>query len=156
MLTFRESMHNQAHINHKSKVKPVLILALVFMLFGTALELYLLHHFESVQQAIPLICIGVLLLLVALTFFGWMRGVLRFFKLALILTALSGLYGTFLHLRANYEFEQEMRPTANNWDLFLESMSGALPALAPCTMVVLALIGYTYILLLNTNDNEKT
>ena len=149
-------MQNQERINHKSKVKSVLFIALVFMLFGTALELYLLHHFESVLQAIPLICIGALLMFVALSFFGRRHGAVRFFKLALLLTALSGLYGTFLHLRANYEFELEMKPTANNWDLFLESMSGALPALAPCSMIVLALLGYSYTLLLNTNDNEKT
>ena len=149
-------MQNQEHINQKPNIRTVLVLALVFMLFGTALELYLLHHYESLQQAIPMICIGALLLLMALSFFSWAHGVFRFFKLALILTALSGLYGTYLHLKANYEFELEMRPTANNWDLFMESMSGALPALAPCSMIVLALIGYSYTLLLNTNDNEKT
>ena len=149
-------MQNQAHIKQKPKLKAVLVLALVFMLFGTALELYLLHHYESVQQAIPLICIGALLLMMALSFFSWAHSVFRFFKSALILTALSGLYGTFLHLKANYEFELEMRPTANTWDLFLESMSGALPTLAPCSMIILALIGYSYTLLLNTNNNEKT
>lgn len=156
LLIFRPNMQNEAHINQKPKVRSILVLALVFMLLGTALELYLLHHFESVQQAIPLIFIGALLLLVALSFFSWAHGVFQFFKPVLLLTALSGLYGTFLHLKANYEFELEMKPTANNWDLFLESMSGALPALAPCSMIVLALIGYSYTLLLNTNDNEKT
>ena len=71
------------------------------------------------------------------------------FKLLLVITALSGIYGVFLHLRANYEFELEMKPTANNWDLFFESLSGALPALAPFSMVVLALIGYSYLILIN-------
>ena len=132
------------------------MLALVFMLFGTALELYLLHHYVSAQQAIPLICICALLILMTLSFFSWAHGFFRFFKPALVLTALSGLYGTFLHLKANFEFELEMTPTANNWDLFLESISGALPALAPCSMIVLALLGYSYTLLLNTNNNEKT
>ncbi|NAS30971.1 hypothetical protein GTQ40_08330 [Flavobacteriaceae bacterium R38] len=73
---------------------------------------------------------------------------MSFFKLVLIVTALSGFYGVFLHLRANYEFEQEMKPTANGWDLFLESLSGALPTLAPGSMVVLALLGYSYLIFL--------
>jgi hypothetical protein len=70
------------------------------------------------------------------------------FKVILGCTALSGIYGTFLHLRANYEFELEMKPNARDWDLFIESLSGALPTLAPGSMIVLALIGYSYILLL--------
>jgi hypothetical protein len=70
------------------------------------------------------------------------------FQILLGLTALSGVYGVFLHLRANYEFEQEMKPTAEPWDVFVESLAGALPSLAPASMIVLALIGYSYLLLL--------
>ncbi|MEO1715042.1 MAG: hypothetical protein AAFU60_17060, partial [Bacteroidota bacterium] len=68
--------------------------------------------------------------------------------ITLLLTALSGVYGAYLHLQANYEFEQEMRPSAENWDLLVESLSGALPALAPASMIVLALIGYSYSMLI--------
>ena len=66
----------------------------------------------------------------------------------MLLTALSGVYGTFLHLRANFEFEQEMKPTETGLNLFLESLSGALPALAPGSLIALALIGYSYLILL--------
>jgi len=72
----------------------------------------------------------------------------KLFTIILCLTSLSGVYGTFLHLNANYEFEQEMRPTETTWNLFVESLSGALPVLAPCSMIVLALLGYSYLLLL--------
>jgi len=34
-------------------------------------------------------------------------------------------------------------------ELFLESISGAFPVLAPLSMVVLALIGYSYLILIN-------
>ena len=71
-----------------------------------------------------------------------------------MLTSLSGIYGAFLHLQANYEFEQDMKPTANFWELFSESLSGALPTLAPMSMVVLALIGYSYLILIK-QQNEK-
>lgn len=70
------------------------------------------------------------------------------FQLLMVATALSGLYGIYLHLRANYEFELEMKPTLGGWELFTESLSGALPALAPASMIVLALIGYSYSILL--------
>ncbi|MDX1314396.1 MAG: hypothetical protein R3356_02740, partial [Eudoraea sp.] len=48
----------------------------------------------------------------------------------------------------------EMTPSAKGWDLFVESLSGALPALAPGSMIVLALIGYSYLILLK-QKNEK-
>jgi hypothetical protein len=42
------------------------------------------------------------------------------------------------------EFELEMYPSMAGFELVRESMSGATPALAPGTMLVLALIGLTY------------
>jgi hypothetical protein len=129
-------------------VHRVVLTALLIMLVGTALELYLLTHYEGVQQLIPLLCIGVSILVLILLFFQRTKVLMNLFKFVLILTGLSGIYGTFLHLRANYEFELEMKPTATGWNLFVESLSGALPALAPCSMIVLALLGYSYLLLL--------
>ena len=121
------------------------------MLTGTAMELYLLEHYEDVLQLIPLICIGASLMVMIVLFFRRAGIIELVFKLILGLTALSGFYGVFLHLRANYEFELEMKPTAKVWDLFMESLSGALSTLAPGSMIVLALIGYSYLLLLKQN-----
>ncbi|MEN1784803.1 MAG: hypothetical protein AAGF77_06635 [Bacteroidota bacterium] len=131
------------------RLQKVLVISFLFMVLGTALELYLLNHYEGVQQLIPLFCIGVAVFVFLLLFFRETKVLKNLFLLILGLTALSGIYGTFLHLRANYEFEMEMKPTATPRDLFLESISGALPALAPCSMIVLSLIGYSYLLVLN-------
>ena len=62
-----------------------------------------------------------------------------------------GVYGTFLHLKENYQFEVEMKPTAKTFDLFLESLSGALPSLAPLSLLAMALIGYAYLKLTKQN-----
>ncbi|WP_425235398.1 hypothetical protein [Ulvibacterium sp.] len=129
-------------------LKRILLAAFVFMTVGTVLELYLLDHYEGAQQLIPILCIGSSILILCILFFRRTNMTLKLFKLVLVLTALSGVYGAFLHLRANYEFEQEMKPTAGGWDLFVESLSGALPALAPFSMIVLALIGYSYVILI--------
>lgn len=129
-------------------LKKLTCATFVFMLLGVGLELYLLSHYEDTLQTIPLFCIGSIILLSIIIPFKRSVFLLTLFKVILVATALSGIYGTFLHLRANYEFEIEMKPNADNWDLFTESLSGALPALAPGSMIVLALIGYSYILLL--------
>lgn len=130
------------------RLKQVIMVAFFFMMVGTVVELYLIEHYEGLQQMIPLLCIGTSLLLVIVLFFRISRFAISVFKLTMGITALSGVYGTFLHLRANYEFEQEMQPTADKTDLLLESLSGALPTLAPCSLIVLALLGYSYVLLL--------
>ncbi len=113
------------------------------------LELYLLDHYEDTLQLIPILCIGLVMLTVILLIFLKSKLIKVAFKVILLITALSGIYGGYLHLLANYEFEIEMRPTANNWELLSESLSGALPALAPFSMIVLALIGYSYLIIIN-------
>ena len=130
-------------------LKKIILIGFLLMMLGTVSELYLLNHYEDTLQFIPILSIGLLLLLVLVLFFYRSKFLHMAFKILLVLTALSGIYGSFLHLQANYEFELEMTPTLSGWDLFLESLSGALPALAPLSMVVLALIGYSYLILIN-------
>ena len=148
MLIFMPFMSEQKNNTERFSLKQVIIVAFLFMMIGTGLELYLLDHYEDVLQLIPIICIAISILMVFILVFRRTSLTMGIFKLVMGLTALSGLYGAFLHLRANYEFELEMKPSAQGWDLFLESLSGALPALAPGSMIVLALIGYSYLLLL--------
>lgn len=135
-------------IGRKYSVRQVIAAALLFMMPGTLIELYLLEHYEDWQQLIPLLCIGSALVLMGILFFRQTKVVTGLFLVAMLTTALSGVYGTILHLQANLEFEQEMKPTAQTWDLLVESLSGALPALAPASLIVLALIGYSYIILI--------
>lgn len=131
-----------------SRTRKLVLIALLFIMIGTVLELYLLDHYEGTQQLIPIICIGATLLLTMVFAFRQIELIAKLFQLTLLLTALSGVYGMYLHLMANYEFELEMTPSASGWSLFVESLSGALPALAPGSMLILALIGYVYITLL--------
>jgi hypothetical protein len=49
--------------------------------------------------------------------------------------------GLYLHLKANVEFELELRPTMADTELILETLKGAIPALAPGVMVQLGLLG---------------
>ena len=135
--------------SERYSLKKVIVLAFLFMTIGTLLELYLLNHYENILQLIPVFCIAIALINSIFIYFRRSKVTFNIFKMVLFLTSLSGIYGVFLHLQANYEFEQEMSPTADFWELFLESISGAFPVLAPLSMVVLALIGYSYLILIN-------
>jgi len=123
-------------------------------MIGTLLELYLLDHYEDTWQLIPVLCIGVALVNLCVLFYRRSQAAIHLFKLVLVLTTFSGVYGVVLHLQSNFEFEQDMKPTAGFWQLILESLSGALPTLAPMSLVVLACIGYSYLILIQ-QQHEK-
>lgn len=112
-----------------------------FGLLGTIGELLLLEHFDGVLQSIPLALLG--LGAAASVWFLRRRNrvSLRAFEATLGLFALSGAVGLFLHYRGNVEFELERDPSLRGIQLFWHAITGATPALAPGTMVFLALIG---------------
>lgn len=122
-----------------------LLLAIFFFgAIGVGVELLLIEHFEDFQQLIPL---G--LIVVSLAAAAWYASApgaasLRAFRVVMATMAASGVLGQYLHLRGNMEFETERDPAIAGFRLFRESMMGATPAMAPGTMVLLALIGYAY------------
>lgn len=133
-------------------VKYVILYTFLFFLFGSLIELYLIRHYEDLIQLIPILCIAVSLVSLFALFFRFSKHTIYAFKLSLLVNCFVGLLGFFFHLNSNYEFEKEMKPTSNYWNLFSESLSGALPALAPLNLVLLALVGYSYLLILNQNQ----
>ena len=129
------------------KAKGVLIITIGFMALGTMAELLLLGHYEDQWQLIPVILIGLSLVLFLAMLTQYSRRLLLSFKVLMTACALSGFLGVWFHLKANYEFEMELHPSASTWSLLTESLAGALPALAPGSMIVFGLIGYIYSIL---------
>lgn len=123
----------------------LLLLTFVFAGLGVAAELLLLGHFEDWPQIIPLALIG---LGVAAAVWDARSGGPasgRFLGAMLLLMAASGIVGQVLHYRGNMEFELESDGAVGGWPLFVASMTGATPALAPGTMLLLAAVGYAYL-----------
>lgn len=119
------------------------LLMFVFTLgtIGTCLELLLLGHFEELRQLVPIVLLaGSLVVLGAWVILGGARQ-LRLFQATMLMFTAAGLVGMWLHYRSNVEFELEMSPAISSADLFREAMTGAIPALAPGTMIQLGLVG---------------
>lgn len=127
------------------RVKYLLIFTAAFMAIGTLLELFLLAHYEDEWQLLPILLIIASLVLFGVYLFLEKLWVLRSLQTLLIAVGLSGGLGVFFHMKANLEFEAELHPTLSFTQHLLDSFSGALPALAPGSMFVFALIGYIYI-----------
>ena len=125
-------------------VRRILLAGLWLGTIGTALELLLLEHYEEWRQLIPLGLLAAGLL--ALLWHAVHRSAtpLRVLQVLMLMFVIAGATGLVLHYRGNAEFELEMYPSKAGWELFRESMMGATPALAPGTMIQLALIGLAY------------
>ena len=119
----------------------LLYLTLALMILGTGLELVLLEHYEDGWQWVPVIIFGLALLLFVVLLVKPAAFLLRAFRGLMVLSMLSGFLGVYFHLMANWEFETELHPTYSTWDLLTNSLTGALPALAPGSMVVFGLLG---------------
>jgi len=112
---------------------------------GTAADLLLTGHFEDLWQLAPLALLVVSALIVAWHLASGGRASLRAHQAMMALFIISGLIGTFLHLRANIEFEAEMYPELGGFELYWKAIQGASPpSLAPGAMIALGLLGLIY------------
>lgn len=113
-------------------------------LIGTEAELLLLAHTEGVWQVSPIALIGVSL--VVLAWYGLAGGPasLRALQGMMVLLLLSGIVGLWLHFTANVDWERESNPSLGGIALYRAALSGAMPVLAPGTMIQLALLGLAF------------
>jgi hypothetical protein len=108
---------------------------------GIGIELCFLGHTEDRWQLVPLVLLG--LGLMAQIWLVWRpsSASLRAFRSLMLFFVLSGFVGVYLHYSANVEFELEMYPSRRGLELIREALTGALPALAPATMMHLGFLG---------------
>ncbi len=124
-----------------SSLRWFLVALLGIGIAGTSTDLLLIGHIEDRSQLIPL----VLLLLGFLTLIRFAlapsRISVQVFRYLMAIFVLSGIVGFYLHYSSNSEFEMEMYPSLEGFALAKESLTGALPVLAPMTMTNLGLLG---------------
>jgi hypothetical protein len=142
--TTRDRGSSAAESGALRTVRRILLVTLVLGLAGTEVELLLLEHFEDWRQMIPLVLIGAALLV--LVWHGVSKGAAApvVLQVLMLIFILAGALGLTFHYRGNAEFELEMDPSVSGMTLFREALMGATPALAPGTMIQLALIGLAY------------
>lgn len=67
--------------------KQVITLALLFIMFGTLIELYLINHYEDILQLIPILIISIALINLFYLFFRVSKTSKKLFKFVLVLVA---------------------------------------------------------------------
>lgn len=122
------------------RLRRFLLILAGLALLTTLAELWLQDHYKSLTQLIPwgLGGVGLVALLVA----GFLPRFLTLWLLRLVMAglALGGLGGMLIHLIENFEFQRDIHPGANLSDIWLATLKGAAPLLAPGALVFAALI----------------
>jgi hypothetical protein len=132
-------------MNTLSVIRRWLLAVLVFGLVGTGIELFLLEHYETAVQLVPLVFVA--LALAVLTWHGVNGNALsiRALQATMVLFLMAGVAGVGFHLRGAAEFQLEIDPSQRRWDIFKKVMRAkAPPVLAPGLMVQLGLVGLAY------------
>jgi len=109
---------------------------------GTALELLLLEHDETLTQLVPLVLIAIGMVVIIWHAMAESSTSLRLMRVTMTAFIAAGVLGVVLHYQGSVEFQKELDPSIEGFALFMKAIhSKAPPALAPGTMVQLGLLG---------------
>ncbi len=127
-----------------ARIRKILLATLAAGLVGTLSELLLLGHFDSVQQWIPLVLLGIGV--VTVTWHAARPSALsvRALQVTMALCVAAGVLGVGLHYDGNVEFELEITPAMAGLELVQQALAGATPVLAPGAMAMLGLVGLAH------------
>jgi len=118
---------------------------LVLGLIGTVTELILLEHYEQPLQFVPLVLIG--LGVVVLAWHAMRPGTasLRSLQIVMGLFVLAGFAGMAAHFNGSAEYQLELDPEMDKWELLEKILHAkAPPLLAPGMMLQMGLLGLAY------------
>jgi len=118
---------------------------IVLGLIGTMTELILLEHDEQALQFVPLV-----LMLLGAVALGWNATAkdtasLRTLQTVMGLFVLSGFAGMAAHFNGSAEYQLELNPDLDTWELLDKIVHAkAPPLLAPGMMIQMGLLGLAY------------
>jgi len=119
---------------------------LVLGLIGTITELVLLEHYEKPLQLVP---VGLIAVSIVVLVWHAMKGDAasrRTLVVLMTLFVLAGFAGFVAHFVGSAEFQLELDPEMDKWELLEKVMRAkAPPLLAPGMMLQLGLLGLAYV-----------
>lgn len=114
-------------------------------ILGSITELLLLGHYEKPLQLVPVVLLGLALVSSFLPVRAGGTGPGKALTIVCVLMLISGPLGLLLHYQNNVQFEREMQPAISGLPLFWAAIRGAVPALAPGTMIYMGGLGLLYL-----------
>ena len=109
---------------------------------GVQFDLLLIGHYESFWQYLPVLTLPLVLVTGLLKYTTDRQSIKMAMRVLSVALCLMGLLGIYFHTQSNFEFELELRPSIGGWELWKESLTGALPVLAPASLIPLGLLNF--------------
>jgi hypothetical protein len=143
---------NQKPSHQLTKIYQFAQLILILMILGLSIELFFIAHYENFWQYLPFLVLVVSLVSIWLVL---KNKLLVLVKFAFLMVILTGFLGVYLHLKSNLEFELEMYPNIQWKDLLAQSLTGALPVLAPGSLFTVGLLRLLLLKIKTTLINQS-
>jgi hypothetical protein len=125
-----------------SVLRRLLLLLLLFGLFGTLTELVLLRHYESPWMIAPFAVIAAAAIAAIARLARPSPASVRSLRVAMVSLLIAGVAGAYLHYLGGRAFQSDMDPTLPAWQMFWKVLHmQAPPTLAPGMLVQLGFLG---------------
>ncbi len=123
-----------------------ILAVLVLALAGTATELVMLEHYEQGLQLVPIVLIAAACIAIIWHSMRPDAASLMALEGIMILFVLAGLAGVVAHFHGSAEFQLELDPNMDTWQLLEKIVRAkAPPLLAPGMMLQMGLLGLGYV-----------
>lgn len=139
-----------------SRLRTLVLLVLLFGMVGVVGELLLIEHHETNTMWIPLVVLALGSVTVLYRLVSPSRTADRVMAVVMSAFLVSGVLGLWFHFDGNRQFELEVYPSMDGFELIWESLTGATPALAPGTMVLLGLFGLVVSVAVPQSNKESS
>ena len=124
----------------EERLRRFLVILTIFVFLATIVELVLEEHTQEALQWIPFVLCAAGLIATIAALLRPERRTLLALRVTMLIVALGGIVGAGIHLLRNFQFEQEIRASADFSDLIIPTLKGASPLLAPGVLIFGALI----------------
>ncbi len=125
-------------------LRGLLLVLLLFGIAGLLPELVLQEHYDSIEQWIPIVMLGLGLVSALVLWRRPSRGALTTFRVVMALCVAAGAAGLYYHIAGNVDFALERNPELRGLALAWKALGGATPTLAPGALAQLGLLGLVY------------
>lgn len=122
------------------RVRRILFILSAMLFTGTAFELWLVNHMQSIVQLIPFALCGMGLIAVLLVLIRPQRAPVLTLRVCMVLVIAGSLFGVYEHIASNLMFHREIYPNAPIGEMVMGALGGANPLLAPGTLALAAML----------------
>lgn len=123
-------------------LRRLLVVLLLFGLFGTTAELLLLKHYESAWMFAPFAVSAIAAAGAIARLARPSAASVRWLRLSMLPLLAAGVVGAYLHYLGGLAFQTDMDPTLPRWQMFWKIVRmQAPPTLAPGVLIQLGLLG---------------